>query len=111
MFAAAVIGLVVDRLRGAGASDSAGCGECLEALEPVEDCVGPGPVGGEVERTAAGVAGQLPGDVQDPVAQPFGLADRCSPSRHNSWVQTMTSCAISASSNHAALASKLWKGR
>ena len=24
---------------------------------------------------SAGVAGELPGDVQDPVAQPFGLAD------------------------------------
>ena len=52
-----------------------GAGERLQALEAVEDRVGPGPVGGEVQGDAAGVAGELPGDVQDPVAQPFGLVE------------------------------------
>jgi len=50
-------------------------GERLEAFERLEDRGGPGPVGGEVERGAAGVAGELAGDVQDPVAKSLGLAD------------------------------------
>src|SRR5204863_935587 len=49
--------------------------EGLEAFEGVEDRTGPGPVGWEVKGVAAGVVGELPGDVQDPVAQPFGFAD------------------------------------
>ena len=47
----------------------------MEAAEGVEDRGGPGPVGGEVKRVAAGVAGEVAGDVQDPVAQSFGFAD------------------------------------
>jgi hypothetical protein len=49
-------------------------GESLQSFEGEEDRAGPGPVGGELQRLAAGVAGELAGDVEDPVAQPFGLA-------------------------------------
>lgn len=48
-------------------------GERLEAFERLEDRAGPGPLGREVQRDPAGVAGELSGDVQDPVAQPFGF--------------------------------------
>ena len=47
----------------------------VEALERVEDRAGPGPVGGEVQGGLSGVAGDLPGDVQDAVAQPLGFCD------------------------------------
>ena len=46
-----------------------------QALERAWDRAGPGPVGGKVQCGSAGVAGELPGDVQDAVAQPLGLAD------------------------------------
>ena len=86
-------------------------GERLQALERAVDRCGPGPVGGEVQRGAAGVAGELSGDVQDAVAQPLGFAILCSPSSASCCVQTMMSCASSASSNHAAFALKEWNGR
>jgi hypothetical protein len=54
---------------------SAGRGECLEAFERAQDRSGPGPVGREVQGTLAGVTGEVPGDVQDSVAQSLGLAD------------------------------------
>src|SRR5204862_4418402 len=57
-----------------GASRSARCWQRLDAFERLEDRAGPGPVGGEVKGVAAGVVGELAGDVQDPVAKPFGLA-------------------------------------
>jgi hypothetical protein len=47
--------------------------ELLQAFERLEDRAGPGPVGGEVQGGAAGVAGELPGDVEDPVAKPLGF--------------------------------------
>ena len=47
----------------------------MESFEGAEDCLGPGPVGWEVQGGAPGVAGELPGDVQDPVAKPLGLTD------------------------------------
>jgi hypothetical protein len=50
-------------------------GERLEAFERAEDRLGPGPVGWEVQGVAPGVVGELACDVQDPVAQPLGLAD------------------------------------
>lgn len=50
-------------------------GQRGEALERVGDRGGPGPVGGQVQRELAGVAGELAGDVQQPVAQALGLAD------------------------------------
>jgi hypothetical protein len=50
-------------------------GERAESLECVEDRVGPGPVGGEVQCGASGVAGDLSGDVQDAVAQPLWFCD------------------------------------
>jgi hypothetical protein len=49
-------------------------GERVEAFERAEDRGDPGPVGGEVQGALAGVAGEVPGDVQDSVAQPLGLA-------------------------------------
>ena len=61
------------RRRGAGRRGSAARGERLELLKRAKDRAGPGPVGGEVQRGPAGVAGELPGYVQDPVAQPLGL--------------------------------------
>jgi hypothetical protein len=45
-------------------------GERLEAFEGPEDRARPRPVGWEVEGDPAGVAGELPGDVQDPVVMP-----------------------------------------
>jgi hypothetical protein len=50
-------------------------GQRGEALERVRDGGRPGPVGGQVQRELAGVAGELAGDVQQPVAQSLGLAD------------------------------------
>lgn len=50
-------------------------GQRGEALERLGDGGGPGPVGGQVQRQLAGVAGELAGDVQQPVAQSLGLAD------------------------------------
>ena len=50
-------------------------GERLEAFEGAQDRACPGPVGGEVQGRLAGVAGEVPGDVQEPVAQPFGLVE------------------------------------
>ena len=58
-----------------GPGGSAARGERLELLERAEDRAGPGPVGGEVQRGPAGVAGELPGDVEDPVAQSLGFAE------------------------------------
>ena len=76
-------GLIFGGRRGAGSDvgvrgglGSAVGGERSQAFEGAEDRCGPGPVGGEVQGDVAGVAGELPGDVQDAVAQPFGLADR-----------------------------------
>lgn len=42
----------------------------LEASECAEDRVDPRPVGGQVEGHASSVAGELAGDVEDPVAMP-----------------------------------------
>lgn len=53
--------------------ESAWGGKRLEALERVQDRVSPGPVRGEVKCVAARVSGEVAGDVQDPVAQAFGL--------------------------------------
>lgn len=83
----------------------------MEAFERLEDRAGPGPLGREVQRDPAGVAGELSGDVQDPVAQPFGFTGAVSPSSVSSCVQTVMSCAARASSSHAAFASKEWNGR
>lgn len=49
--------------------------EGLEVLEGLEDGAGPKPVGGEMQGDPGGVAGELRGHVQDPVAQPSRLAD------------------------------------
>ena len=64
---------MADRRRVARWGWSAAGGERLEAFERAEDRAGPGPLGREVQRDPAGVAGELSGDVQDPVAQPFGF--------------------------------------
>jgi hypothetical protein len=50
-------------------------GQRGEALECPRDGGGPGPVGGQVQRELAGVAGEFAGDVEQSVAQPLGLAD------------------------------------
>ena len=50
-------------------------GQRGEALERLRDGGGPGPVGGQVQRELAGVAGEAAGDVQQPVAQALGFAD------------------------------------
>jgi hypothetical protein len=45
-------------------------GQRGEALERARDGAAPGPVGGQVQYEPAGVAGELAGDVQQPVAMP-----------------------------------------
>src|SRR4051794_29787017 len=52
-----VLGMVVEEGWRSG-------GQRGETLERVRDGGGPGPVGGQVQREPAGVAGQAPGDVQ-----------------------------------------------
>jgi hypothetical protein len=47
----------------------------VQALEGAQDRAGPGPVGGEMQRGAACMAGELPGDVQDAVTKALGLGD------------------------------------
>ena len=63
-----VLGMVVEEGWRSG-------GQAGEAFERRGDGGGPGPVGGQVQRELAGVAGELAGDVQQPVAQVLGLAD------------------------------------
>ncbi len=46
----------------------------MQALECPQDRAAAGPVGGEVQGGASGVAGDLPGEVQGAVAQPLGFA-------------------------------------
>src|SRR5215212_10372971 len=48
--------------------------ECREALEGGGQLARPGPVAVEVQDRLAGVEGEAAGDVQQPVAQPLGLA-------------------------------------
>jgi hypothetical protein len=75
----------------AGGRVRAVCRERLEVFERAEDGSARGPVGREVQRDEARVAGELAGDVQDPVAQPLGSQIWCSFSSVSSCVQTMTS--------------------
>jgi hypothetical protein len=49
-------------------------GQRGEAFERAGDGGAPGPVGGQVQREPAGVAGQAAGDMQQAVAQSLGLA-------------------------------------
>ena len=58
-----------------GPAGQPGAGSAWRRLNAWRIALGPGPVGREVQGDSAGVAGELPGDVQDPVAQPLGLAD------------------------------------
>jgi len=60
--------VVTRRASGAG-------GERGEAFEGAHDRGGPGPVGGQVQGAASGVAGELGGDVQQPLTQAFGFTD------------------------------------
>ena len=50
-------------------------GERADAGERADEVVVPGPAGGEVQRPAAGGAGQAAGDLQQPAAEGAGGAD------------------------------------
>ncbi len=86
-------------------------GQRAQALERVYDRPDPGPVGGQVQRGFWGVAGELPGDVQDAVAQSLGFCEPVLAVEVHSCVQTITSWPVRANSNHAAFALKEWNGR
>ena len=52
-----------------------------------------------MQRRGARVKGKAGGDVQQPVAQPFGFGSASSPVRSSRWVQQMRSCASRAISS------------
>jgi hypothetical protein len=48
--------------------------ERAQALEGCEELLAPGPAARQVQTELAGVAGEPAGDVEEPVAEPFGFA-------------------------------------
>ena len=47
----------------------------LQPVERSDECVGPGPVVGEAQLGLSSGAHDHPGDVEQAVAEPFGLGD------------------------------------